>query len=370
MSIVSRVVVRVLENDPPFFTPDSCLNRRQTRYPCTRCHERCTGGALPKNPVTEKIDWAKCIGCGICVTACPARCFAPDLKQQRNMAAPSTGESVSFACAHTKEPVGERHVECLSGLPWEWLAALALRTKVQLYTGECEGCAVEGCREQLLENLTLLRVFLGEDRFERQVILQDDPSALKRQEDTQVMDRRSILGMFGRNIKTKAAAGIGSMLPVPKEDPARNGFAYRMLLANMLLADCAERSKKSKEAHTEPKYPSYGVLLPDFGAKCHGCGVCVRVCPQKALSIEKEDEHFSVISIEPAKCTACGLCQKVCLHGGIPGFEENTVHHLHKQGHVRVRHDSCLKCGNSIPVDTEDGMCIACSVKYGKGRRK
>ena len=369
MSIVSQVIVRALEHDPPFFAPDRCLNRRQTRHPCTLCHERCTGGALPLNPVTEKIDWAKCIGCGICVTACPARCFAPDLKQQRSMSASSKGEVVSFACAHTGEPVGERRVECLSGLPWEWLAALALRTKVLLYTGECEGCAVEGCREQLLENLALLRMFLGEKRFDSQVILQNDPSAVKRPEEKRALDRRTLLGLLGKNVKTTAAAGIGSMMPVPKDDPARNGFAYRMLLANLLRADCAEKAKKSSEEHIAPKYSSYGVLLPEFGAKCHGCGVCARVCPHKALSIEKENESSSVISIEPMKCTACGLCQKVCVHGGVVGFEENAVHHLHMQGHVRVYHRSCARCGVPIPRDAEDGLCIACSVKHGKGRR-
>lgn len=369
MSVITQAVVRALEQDPPFFAPERCLNRRQTRHPCTICHDHCTGGALPKNPVTEKADWSKCMGCGICVTSCPARCFAPDLKQQRTMTAPAKGEMVSFACAHTKEPVGERRVECLSGIPWEWLAALALRMQVQLYTGECGECSVEGCREQLLENLTLLSLFLGEERFRQQVVLQDDLSAMKSKEENNTMDRRSILGLFGRNVKTKAAASIGRMMPVPKDDPARNGFAYRMLLAGILRDDCARQIKKSKETNTEQKLAEYGVLLPEFGAKCHGCGVCVRVCPHKALSIEKENETSSIISIEPMKCTACGLCEKVCTYGGIAGFEENTVHHLQMQGHVRVYHESCSRCGDPIPRDSDDGMCIACSVKYGKGRR-
>ena len=369
MSVITQVVVRALEQDPPFFAPERCLNRRQTRHPCTICHERCTGGALPKNPVTEKPDWTRCMGCGICVTACPARCFAPDLKQQRSMTAPAKGDVVSFACAHTKEPVGERRVECLSGVPWEWLAVLAMRMRIQLYTGECAECAVAGCREQLLCNLTLLRMFLGEERFAQRVKLEDDPAAIRRQEEETALDRRSILGLLGRNIKSKAAAGIGSMLPVPKDDPARNGFAYRMLLANQVSADCAQRIRKGRETHAEPELPVYGVLLPEFGAKCHGCGVCVRVCPHGALSIEKENEHSSVISIEPMKCTACGLCQRVCMHGGVTGFEENAVHHLQMQGHVRVYHKSCARCGDPIPRSDGEDLCIACSVKYGKNRR-
>lgn len=368
MGIISQAIARVLEQDPPFFSPEKCLNRRQTRHPCTICHDRCTGGALPKNPVTEKIDWNKCIGCGICVTACPTRCFAPDLKQQRNMTAPIKGEMVSFACAHTKEPVGERRVECLSAVPWEWLAVLALRTSVQLYTGECGECAVESCREQLLENLALLKLFLGDERFESRVILQDDLSVMKRQEERRVMDRRAILGMLGRNMKTKAASSAASITPSLGDEQIRNGFAYRILLANTLRNDCLERAGKSGEER--PAYASYRVLLPRFGAKCHGCGVCARICPNQALSIEKENEHSSIISIEPMKCTACELCRKVCPHGGIIGFEENTVHHLQMQGHARVRHKSCIRCGESIPADTEDGMCIACSAKYGKLKRK
>ena len=363
MGIVTQVISRALDQPPPSFSADKCLNKKQTRHPCTMCSERCTGCALPKNPVTEKIDWNKCVGCGICVSACPSRCFAPNLKQLQSMSAPKTEERVSLACAHTKEPVGERRVECLSALPWEWLAALALRTKVQLYTGECERCQVASCREQLLENLMLLRTFLGAERFDAQVTLEEDPAAMRRQERARQVDRRGLFGMLGKNMKTTAAASVGSLLPETKDDPLQNGFAFRMLLADMLRKDCTAIAKRSREEGKPAVYPSYGVFLPEFTARCHGCGVCVRVCPHGALSIAKENDHSSIISVEPWKCTGCGLCQAVCVHRGISGMEENAVHHMNRQAHVRVWHNSCSVCGASISREIRDGMCVSCESK-------
>lgn len=368
MGIVSEVVVSAFDQQPPSFVPDSCLNRRQTRHPCTLCHDRCPEQAIPLNPVIEKIDWGKCIGCGLCVSACPARCFAPEIRQQQNMTAPENSGRVAFACAHTKEPVGGRQVECLCGLPWEWLAALSIRMPVVLYTGECGGCALTKCREQLLENLQLLRAFLGEERFDNQIILTDDASDLKRGEERRAVDRRAFFGMLGSRVKTSVAVSVSSVLPAPKDDPTKDGFAYRKMLAGMIRKDCVERRRESEKEKRPARYQQYSVMLPDFGAKCHGCGVCTRVCPHKALSIEKETEKTSIISIDPVKCTACGLCEAVCLHEGIEGMTLVPVYHLEKQAYVRVHHERCKVCGMTIARDTEDGMCIACAVKK-RGRR-
>lgn len=369
MGIVSRVIVGAVEQGTPSFEMERCLNKRQTRHPCTLCHERCPEKAIPVNPVTEKIDWTKCISCGLCVSACPSRCFAPDIRQQQNMSSPERGDRVAFSCAHTKEPVGGRQMECLCGLPWEWLAALSMRMPVMLYTGECENCALESCREQLIENLQQLRAFLGDERFDARIILTDDAADLNRREAEKQVDRRALFGLMGRRVKTSVAAGVSSVLPAPGDDPSRDGFAYRKLLAGMIRADCASRSEKAGKENRPAVYAKYGVLLPDFGAKCYGCEVCVRVCPQQALSIEQETAKTRIISIEPVKCTGCGLCQAVCLHGGIEDMAFTPVYHLEKQGYVRVYHESCAKCGTAIARDTEDGLCIACSVKNRQGRR-
>ena len=51
----------------------------------------------------------------------------------------------------------------------------------------------------------------------------------------------------------------------------------------------------------------------DFDASlCCGCGACLNVCPEKAISWEKNDQGFSQPRIDQDKCIGCGLCRKVC----------------------------------------------------------
>ena len=42
--------------------------------------------------------------------------------------------------------------------------------------------------------------------------------------------------------------------------------------------------------------------------KCTGCGICVKNCPQKAISGEKKEPH----KIDQEKCIKCGLCRDLC----------------------------------------------------------
>ncbi|GAF76692.1 unnamed protein product, partial [marine sediment metagenome] len=46
-------------------------------------------------------------------------------------------------------------------------------------------------------------------------------------------------------------------------------------------------------------------IIPD---KCPGCGLCLRDCPQGAISGEKKELHV----IDQELCTHCGICYDVC----------------------------------------------------------
>jgi len=45
---------------------------------------------------------------------------------------------------------------------------------------------------------------------------------------------------------------------------------------------------------------------------CIGCGLCVSVCPQRAISIVWGKAH-----IDETRCTNCHWCQEVCPTGAI-----------------------------------------------------
>ena len=100
-----------------------------------------------------------------------------------------------------------------------------------------------------------------------------------------------------------------------------------------------------------------------YPAKCIHCGQCAQVCPTGAQQMTANGHVF-----DRTKCTGCGLCEAVCLHQGIEGMALTSVYHLENQGYVRVHHESCKRCGMSIALDTEDGLCIACAAKK-RGRR-
>lgn len=60
------------------------------RIPCNPCYTSCpTGAVLPFEDIndTPKIDYAKCTGCGICVSRCPGlACFVIDLTYSEDKA--------------------------------------------------------------------------------------------------------------------------------------------------------------------------------------------------------------------------------------------------------------------------------------------
>lgn len=363
MGVVSGLLARAASvQGRPFFSAQHCINKKQTKHRCRTCAQLCPAGAIPENPARGKINWEACTNCGLCVAQCPSRCFSPDLMAQKVYSDPIKSEAVGIVCAEAGKRRNVRKVECVCGTPWEWLAALALQTRVIIYTGACENCKKTGQKEHMAEKLKRVEEFLGSRLYRERVETTDDLQSFHPDVVGPRLDRREFFGMLTHGLKQSAAYGVSSVIPFPDEDAAKNALVYRKYLAGAVKSGYVE----AKEKNEAP--PSYRVLLPVHNKNCFACGICERICPHHALSTQEEKDGTRVIDVTPADCTGCGLCTLLCPYGGIDGLELTEVQHMDRQPLVQVRSESCARCGTAIRPETKDSLCPACAAR-GKRRK-
>lgn len=361
MDFVSDTLTGSLDlNSRPSFTSERCINRRQRRYSCSRCAEVCPHGVFPLESGAS-LDWKRCTDCSLCVAVCPTRAFVPSEPTRRAYAeAAALGGAVRITCRR-EEMRGDLCVDCLAAVPWEFLAALALRTELILSVRPCVSCRQE--RIELLQaGLDSLREFLGEERFRERVRLvregEEIPPRQEAEAEERTVTRRELFSGLRKDLMKRLVRTAEKRLPfLAGEDGS--GLEYRRLLSETV---------KSGQSAVREDPPRYGVRLPRFNTACFGCGICERLCPHKALSIVREESGKRLISVEPYRCSGCSLCVRLCPHGGLDGLELVSVPHLEKLPLVRVASLSCVQCGKVLLPGTEPPLCRRCAAGAGRNR--
>lgn len=102
---------------------------------------------------------------------------------------------------------------------------------------------------------------------------------------------------YKKSIRTALNTKTNSILPVCRyiqkaEGP--NSF-FGICMPNILKEDLMAKAVVDKE-------------------RCKGCGCCVRVCSQKALSFSEKinSQGVNYIQVDEAKCIGCGMCYTMC----------------------------------------------------------
>ena len=355
-------IIAAAKGEHPLFDPAACLNRKQNKFTCTACTEICPEKVFSLN-AKETLKWDKCIDCGLCLTACPSRCFTPSGALQHELLADvQIDEPVIYGCEQDEELL-ERKLPCLASVPWELAAALALYTDVVFLARNCAQCPHAERREMLAENLQQLREFLGEERFtERVHVVTEGEWKPKKPKAEKLISRREVFSGWKRSALKSAYRVAASRLPVPDETE-KDGMQYRRMLSRAVRK---EREREKQEGQTASRYT---VELPKITAECYGCSICERICPQKAVSVTPEENGTRTICIAPWKCTACGLCTKVCPYGGADGTGKFPVPYLEELPLAKVASTSCERCGIAVKPGTEPQLCPACAAKAKKKLR-
>ena len=127
------------------------------------------------------------------------------------------------------------------------------------------------------------------------------------------VSRREIFSGIGRKIKKEAFRAAARRIPL-LENTEEDGRQYRMLLTRAM----------QEETQRDPTFRA-GVQLPQFTVACKNCGICEKICPQKAIEFGEERDGKRMIWLTPWKCTGCELCAKTCPYGGITGLHTVLV---------------------------------------------
>ena len=340
-----------IRTDHPFYYPDRCINRKQRRVVCTRCSELCPTGVFSLKG-GAKLDWSRCVDCGICTANCPTRCFTFSATARKRFSEEiDFGKTTVFACRR-EEARADVRVRCLGALPWELLAVCALRGKIALRTDACASCPETDWQACLEENLEALRAFLGEAEADRVLILhgeeETEPEALEQENPGEKrLTRRGLFSGMKRTAAKNAMQAVAERLPFFEESEEDFGMQYRRMLA----AEVQRLEKEQTAAVSQPdrrgsgteqsngKNPErrFTVTLPRFNIHCTACGICEKICPQKAIRIQPEENGNSLIFVTPWKCSACTLCVSLCLKGGIAELHPVAVPRLTELALVRVK---------------------------------
>ena len=90
-----------------------------------------------------------------------------------------------------------------------------------------------------------------------------------------------------------------------------------------------------------PKDDKPRPTLPASGSPCTGCGLCMSVCGQRAISMEENAEGFLVAKVDEAACIGCKACEKMCARlAKVGGSGEHRFYEAWSQAQE-------IRCGSS-----------------------
>ncbi|MBP3655601.1 MAG: 4Fe-4S binding protein [Clostridia bacterium] len=330
----------------PQLSSGRCIDARQAKEKCGLCAGVCPKGAIIA-PQNGRIDWDLCVGCELCTSVCPAEAFS--LTADTRAAAQrllGDGRSSHVVGCRMTQAGADMKLWCLGSLRWELAARLALEGRLELVHGDCEACERRGSLPCFDKTIERLRHFLGEERYARMVSVGRREAG----EGREVTRRDLFGGLFRR----------GREQPPKEQQAQQEKLSSEVEGVRLSLVRRMDRLPEGEG--------TFGFVSPSFTDKCWACGICERICPNRAIEMEKRGEEWTV-ACYPSLCTGCGTCGVICPEKAIDGVIPIRIEPGVRRVVVHVNAGVCADCGAAIKPGSADTLCIRCKAKARSKRR-
>jgi Fe-S-cluster-containing hydrogenase component 2 len=367
---LQKIAVRV--------APERCLNRRHKDSKCTLCLA-CPTGAVTATGMSVQVDVDKCVGCGLCASACPTEAFTlngPALPELLRISANGRGAVVEVACPQ-RVPVEKSRssakavvrLSCLAWLSPSLLVAMVAQGITGLWLDDtaCAGCPIGSAHATILRAVDAanrLLVLVG--RRQAIFLYTGSPERLGKARSLEVWDptrpvysRRDLFTAFRRVASQTAATVADQAMPPPPPAKLQQHLPVQRALLSAALPSLLVQGAPPG---TVAGLPVGKVEVSDA---CTACGLCARLCPSGALVFVQSQGEYSLSLCAP-KCLgdACRLCRLICPVKAVGLVEPVFPADLVAEALVTLRAGkmiACSRCGAPMaaPADGQP-VCHAC----------
>lgn len=331
--------------------PARCLALQSTHSACRCCQEVCPAAAIRLTEQAVVLDEGACLGCGLCLTACPTGALSYPTLSWSDLIARAAGQSreghLSLGCAYAASTAAMT-LPCLGLLDADLLLSLAAQgvRALSLHSAECASCPL-GAGPLVEAHLSraqsrwpdALEVTWQQGTARTTPDLWAALGALAHPPEAAV-GRRGFLALVAR--QAKAALSEPPAAAAPAAEPAALPPSRWTLLRALGRGD-------------GPAFPRYAI-----SPACDDCqdaeALCARFCPSGALQRLRTDDLVGFV-FQPELCLACDQCLNLCPQQAIRRADDVPGRGPLLLRRLAVRR--CTRCGQEATVLVE-GLCPAC----------
>lgn len=345
-----------------------CLNLKHHEAACSRCSDVCPTASIVVNGSTVRVNLETCLGCGLCLHACPSEVFATNRWSERtplvNAGDLQTERVDVFCTRYPDAQTGQREVGCVQ-IP-TCLAAMSpgiwfefgLKKSTQVRLDACVGCPLENTTSAVERSVDTANAWLHDAGHETRV------ACVRVADDSAPSGRRPVID--GEHVRTSRRGFFRSLFSAVKSTQDESAGVQAITWTG---DDSPKQQPRlpswmayAAQAYAQHSLPSSEptALWPaiTINSACTHCNACTRYCPTGALKSTVSADSYA-LTFNSGQCVDCRICWASCPVGAITRSQQVTPEPFVRRPVLQRPVSSCVHCGQ--PAEAGREVCYWCA---------